>query len=140
MNPDYSDLLPRLTALSRDDTDNKISGTVEEGIAAIRALVADRDQRAPVPAIAALLAQEGAAMSQLEKVARAIAPETFLLPRINLNKAAYERAFQRARDAIAAMREPSQAMRRAVAADWGARTWRQYGEVIEAALTAAPLP
>jgi hypothetical protein len=37
----------------------------------------------------------------VERVARAIEPETFLLPRINLNKAVYERAFKWARSALA---------------------------------------
>lgn len=36
----------------------------------------------------------------LEKVARSIEPETFLLPRINLYKANYDRAFAKARAAI----------------------------------------
>lgn len=39
-----------------------------------------------------------------------------------------------ARTAIEAMREPTDAMRNAVAANWGSRTWREYGEVIDAAL------
>lgn len=40
-----------------------------------------------------------------------------------------------ARAAIEAMREPSKAMQHAVAAQWGRRTWEQYGEVIDAALS-----
>lgn len=36
--------------------------------------------------------------------------------------------------AIEALREPTDAMRNAVAANWGSRTWREYGEVIDAAL------
>ena len=49
-------------------------------------------------------------MSKVEEVARAIEPETFELPRINLYREAYDRAHERARRAIAAMREPSEAM------------------------------
>jgi hypothetical protein len=39
----------------------------------------------------------------VERVARAIAPEVFACPRINLNKAAYDLAYQRATAAIAAL-------------------------------------
>ena len=39
-----------------------------------------------------------------------------------------------ARAAVEAMREPTDAMRNAVASNWGSRTWREYGEVIDAAL------
>lgn len=40
-----------------------------------------------------------------------------------------------ARSAIMAMKEPSQEMQQAVAAQWGRRTWSQYEEVIDAALS-----
>lgn len=43
-------------------------------------------------------------------------------------------AHDEARAAIEAMREPSEEMKRAVAAQWGHRTWSQYGEAIDAAL------
>lgn len=38
----------------------------------------------------------------LEKMARAIEPETFKLPRINLYKQDYDRAYQKAEAALAA--------------------------------------
>jgi hypothetical protein len=43
----------------------------------------------------------------LERVARAIEPSTFELPRLELYKADYDRAFMRARAAIEAIREPT---------------------------------
>jgi hypothetical protein len=43
---------------------------------------------------------------EVERVARAIEPETFDLPKINLNRAVYDRAFKRAVRAIAAMTPP----------------------------------
>lgn len=43
-----------------------------------------------------------------------------------------------ARAAIEAMREPTPAMQQAVAKNWGRRTWAEYSEVIDAALSPEP--
>lgn len=77
----------------------------------------------------------------IERVARALA-EDFIdneLDNIEVDPEVYadmnwENFAHKAKVAIAAMREPTDGMRRTVAADWGHRTWRQYGEVIDAAL------
>ncbi len=45
-----------------------------------------------------------------------------------------------ARAAILAMREPTAAMRIAVGANWGRRTWAEYQTVIDAASFRAPPP
>lgn len=46
----------------------------------------------------------------IERVARAIAPEVFNFPKIELYRSNYEKVYAQARAAIEAMREPTEAM------------------------------
>lgn len=70
-------------------------------------------------------------MSMVERVAQIIDPYSWTEPGFLMRR---EVSLRTARSAIEAMREPTPAMQRAVAAQWGHRTWGQYGDVIDAAL------
>ena len=74
-------------------------------------------------------------MSEMvERVARALQQFPLCVP-VRPSTRCLERptAERMARAAIAAMREPTEEMRRVVAADWGRKTWQQYRDVIDAA-------
>lgn len=77
----------------------------------------------------------------IEKVARAICVQQEIDPdELTRDRPEYEPYPQwwgftpTARAAIEAMRDPTPAMQQVMAAQWGRRTWSQYGEVIDAAL------
>lgn len=73
--------------------------------------------------------------TMIERVARAICEEEWGEHTWSLVSNSYRRkALNHAKAAIAAMRAPTPEMERAVAAQWGHRTWSQYGEAIDAAL------
>lgn len=77
-------------------------------------------------------------MSKIEQVARALAVERWgdadeynsLAPALRN----WEVCIDEAKAAIEAMREPTDNMRAAVAAQWGRKTWGYYNDVIDAAL------
>jgi hypothetical protein len=85
----------------------------------------------------------GTVDSRIERVARAIAPEVFRKPRINLYRDDYERAYAKAQAAIAAIEDtgyrivPKEATDEMVEAGWcdgrPGSMWETYRRMVNAA-------